>query len=688
MKRMIMFLGSLALLNSIAPVAWADDKAAQTLVCYSMTAAKKMMSTDGTKTSMVAQLGGITQPLAIILDNRGDIILVGHRNPQLPQFGLDDVVMALKTAGALNSGDCPGASIDPPSQWHDQNFYQVRYFGGTANTRVGQVFFEADLLLKKMGFGLESTGLPNVPTGWDLLVDRVKAGYQPDPWERQGGRNWFFPALVKVSVRKGAVVLHACKIAVMGVEINNNSNHNVRKKKPKKDDESPHKLFAKAMTENYDAIAQQHPVLADFKNLMILSALMKAARELPGFPNVDYWLKAYQVEHVPTPTQIPLIYRGVSGYAYGLSLSGGVTVHPVIYRAKAGDPVAIRELVLSARPSPQALTWSVAIDDEAIPTSPLDAEISKAQEKLAFAQLLAARDVQHADNSRAMAPKANRHPKKNGDNLFEIWAGLGFSYGAQLTTYPANIYLLNHHESRALNLSVVARLVRRNRFELALNLPLQFQSSTIRVPRILPGLSDAYEGYVGGLGNAAVSTRFLLSNGSSTQPTLQASLVMVTPWCHQMVEGYDEEIPQYLRRLRFGHDFWTSAGAVDMELPLSKHLQLATNFNYVHFGNGAQINDQTALEAGLRIPMAPTQTQRISGIKLSYRYIKPVRRKVESLTNGEKQFILAVDEATRHGVFPSLIGMSISGNGKEKSRNFFFSVSYGLRMPGTIRKWF
>ncbi|MGH7455989.1 MAG: hypothetical protein ACRENG_31840, partial [bacterium] len=260
------------------------------------------------------------------------------------------LIVALQTADSLEGGSAPGVSIDPEGSKRDPDWHVVRYFGGIQNTHYGRVCFEADLLLKKMAFGFEPIGLMGAPNEWDLLLDRTKSGYRQDPWVKEGGRSWFFPSLVRVAVRRGSVVLHACKMAVMradeteGAQLDRES-----------ETESIYDIFVKTISDHYDSIAQQHPVLAELRNLTALSALMKAARELPECPNLDYWRQTYRVAVDSTPQKISTLRRGVSGLGYSLALSGGVIIHPEIYRARAGDPVTIRTLVLRLRPSPEAL---------------------------------------------------------------------------------------------------------------------------------------------------------------------------------------------------------------------------------------------------------------------------------------------------------------------------------------------
>lgn len=366
----------------------ADATHSQSLACYSMNAARRMLEANEGSRPEVARLGRITRPLAVVVDNIGDLILVGERDPLAPDLRLDDLVVALRTADSLEGGGCPGASIEQKGSGSYPARLIVRYFGGIENTHYGKVCFEADLLLKRWAFGFEPTGMHALPNDWDLYLDRTKSGYRQEPWVKEGGRRFFFPAFVKVATSPSSAVLHTCKIAIKAVEI---GTEETEEGEEQKYELTVYDLFSETITQNYDKIAQEHPVLEEFRNLTALSALMKAVRQSEPRPDIDYWLKTYHLEPIETPKEIATVRRGVSGFAYGLSLSGGVIVCPIIYRARAGDPVAIRQLVLRSRPSLGALTWTISLKDSCDLTQPLLATKAKHEEALSFAQFLMAR---------------------------------------------------------------------------------------------------------------------------------------------------------------------------------------------------------------------------------------------------------------------------------------------------------
>lgn len=360
----------------------------QPLTCYSLSAARKMIEAGETKSPEVVHLGYITRPTAAVVDDNGDLILVGERDPSAPDLRLDDLVVALRTADSLEGSGCPGASIEPKGSGSYPARQVVHYFGGIKNTHYGQVCFEADLLLKRMALGFEATGIHALPNDWDLYLDRVKSGYRQEPWVKEGLRRWFFPAFVKVATCPSSAVLHAYKIAIKAVEI--------RTEDTEEEEEQRYELtvydqLSDMITKNYDKIAQEYPVLEEFRNLTALSALMKAVRQSEPRPDIDYWLRTYHVEPVETPEEISTVRRGVSGFAYSLSVSGGVIVCPIIYRARARDPIAIRQLVLRSRPSPDVLTWTISLEDSCGPTRPLLEAEAKHKEVLSFARFLMAR---------------------------------------------------------------------------------------------------------------------------------------------------------------------------------------------------------------------------------------------------------------------------------------------------------
>ena len=192
----------------------AQDAPPTQLTCISLRAAEEHLQLPLSENDPLTYLCGITYPFAGVISDEGDLILVGERRAELPLMSLDDLVVALRICDSLDTPHAPGVSIDPESHSRYVQRQFVRFVGGIEQTNFGKVCFEADLLLKLMGYGYADTGLSAVPNEWDLTLHRIKDGYRLDPFAPSWNRIWFFPSHASVSTADDCVVLHSCQLAV------------------------------------------------------------------------------------------------------------------------------------------------------------------------------------------------------------------------------------------------------------------------------------------------------------------------------------------------------------------------------------------------------------------------------------------------------------------------------------------
>ena len=100
---------TLVLLFLLLSASLAQGQELKSLTAFSMSAAQKIIehsicSEQDFRTVHIDtyQLGGITRPMAIILDReRGDWILIGERNPNNAILTLDDLAVALRAATSI-----------------------------------------------------------------------------------------------------------------------------------------------------------------------------------------------------------------------------------------------------------------------------------------------------------------------------------------------------------------------------------------------------------------------------------------------------------------------------------------------------------------------------------------------------------------------------------------------------------
>jgi hypothetical protein len=118
--------------------------------------------------------GGITKPWGLVVDSASaDWILFGERDPKGSVLTLDDWVTALRAR--IVQSKHPGVTVDSRSDPNAQ-VQDVRFFGGVENTHVGQVRFDADWLVKRIGLGLERVQVAGLVAYYDLSVAEARAG--------------------------------------------------------------------------------------------------------------------------------------------------------------------------------------------------------------------------------------------------------------------------------------------------------------------------------------------------------------------------------------------------------------------------------------------------------------------------------------------------------------------------------
>ena len=181
------------------------------------------MKTSAKNSPILYYLGVITKPWAVVLDTENnDWILVGERDPKSSVLTLDDWVVALRARFIYPDKD-PGVTIDPRpckacmksgkkegcSNYTKQD---VRFFGGIEDTHFGQVCYEADWLMKKIGLSLEKLPVKNLKSYFDLCVEQARNSYSGNT--RVYSRFWFYPIVNQVNVIGDVALLENFKMGV------------------------------------------------------------------------------------------------------------------------------------------------------------------------------------------------------------------------------------------------------------------------------------------------------------------------------------------------------------------------------------------------------------------------------------------------------------------------------------------
>jgi len=364
----------LAAVLLLGPAA-ASHVQAREYVCFSLVRAHSLLQSEVLAPPLLAELGFITRPKGIVVDaSRGDVVVVGVRDPDSPAILLDDLVVALRVA-RVEKVAYPGLSIEP-APWHaDPWEHRVIYTGKIEGTRLGLVCYEADVLLKKMCLGTVPTGSPDVISPWVL-----GACYRPARREEEGGtKTYFYPLGVAVSVVGNAAYLQADRITVQcGTQSGRPA-------------DPPLARFLLDLNEHFDEVASYHTVLEDLRNVCCLYALARGLQKVTACPDLGYWLREYRPARVPTPEWTPVIARGVRGLSSHRVSAGKIEVRAEAEYLEDGDAVALARIVLESRPAGDPLVWSFAIRGDSLTTAG-DSDEAAAIEAESRARFQAARE--------------------------------------------------------------------------------------------------------------------------------------------------------------------------------------------------------------------------------------------------------------------------------------------------------
>jgi tetratricopeptide (TPR) repeat protein len=345
-------------------------------VCFSLRSAENLLRSESEPTeeilTLVKHVGFITDPVAIVIDSENlDCILVGRRDPSIPPIWLDDLVIALRRYAEEREPEekPPGVSIEIiPGEGGTAALF-AKYFGGIEDNHFGKTCYEADYLLKRISLGLQDPGSPKLP---DPKVLRASQARESEDEPVQPRLQFFYPSVARVLVSDDAVVLDECLMAV------ETAVGDAEGRYAGEDEESPEQVFATELTKNYAEIANEYPVLAELRNLMILVGLARGLRDvdksrqeigLPGLKDgtLSFFLNEYPVSFVRTTDFDDIVEIADLGTVYSKLYLGEIRFYPVVVRNRSlerfesGDPYVFSYVVSKARPSNEALVWPVHI---------------------------------------------------------------------------------------------------------------------------------------------------------------------------------------------------------------------------------------------------------------------------------------------------------------------------------------
>ncbi len=354
----------------------ASNVETKTFVAYSMKIAQERLQAAlksgedfRVKQPDLFYLAGMTKPWAVVIDtNANDWILLGERDAKSSVLTLDDWVVALRARFVYADKD-PGVSIDPrpcdvclsvgKKGFCDHSSKQdVRFFAGIQNTHFGKVCYDADWLMKKVGFGLEGLPITNLATFYDLALAQFRLG-RAAKWD-VSSRFWFYTIAGRVNVVNDIVLLEKFQMGVFTEVLRAAIDD-----KPVADIQTfehyPSEGFSRSFTEHFDSIAECKEAIETLRGLTRLAGLAKGLVWVADRSKLGFYLTVYPVEPVTTTQEVAVLTR--ENQEAGFKVSGGVSLAAFATRLKGGDAAALRELVMMAQrqSGANALSWRFVI---------------------------------------------------------------------------------------------------------------------------------------------------------------------------------------------------------------------------------------------------------------------------------------------------------------------------------------
>lgn len=342
-------------------------------------------------------LGGLQQVTGVFVDpEHHDIVLVGPADAPVvgpsgaivgaaskrPLLQFEDLVVALRAIDGARAGGIR-CSIDPTRDGLTRldaflakqravmgnpeplfrgmeqalGLQTVTVGGVPADSRFAQVLVAADYRMKRIGMGLEPSGVKQLPSYLTLVPTGGQAAALPrfwleaeyDPIARDADElGW------RLSGRRMKCLTESDLAGKNGVERGAGRGDKAAQK------------WCDAMTAHYDELALKHPVFSELVNcvdLAVVAALIKG-RQLDARAGLDLAplldATAVPVPKYEVPETVPTVASGLKkGTTWVLSASGGVQFQPWQFAANAqaaADLAEQRTAALASRPK-TGLWW-------------------------------------------------------------------------------------------------------------------------------------------------------------------------------------------------------------------------------------------------------------------------------------------------------------------------------------------
>lgn len=359
-------------------------------VALSLKALQAQAALISTPSGAIRTLAGINEIHGFLMEQDGEVILIGSRNATVPLLHIDDLVVAVRNAYQV-SGEYQGiigCTIDPWVGQEDPWRIQHVTVFGMPNSRMAYRHVGIDYELKKISSGLMV--LDRVPSVWGMIREASPICQQGRESQIDATHRFFFypryPEAPRFKQDKNGVII----LRPVGVQLLTEREFlDQRGERTHGEKATPQaEQFAQQITDLLETnkIRNYSQLRNDFRVIEV-AKLLRFKKVAPGF--LRFLLYDYQLSEVSVPSYVGGIHREEHGEAvcenqiteshvpqgiqvsakaqisgYHLSSRGGVEAKVKLsprqfIEDEGGHLAELRRRVRSSRPDPTSLAWTI-----------------------------------------------------------------------------------------------------------------------------------------------------------------------------------------------------------------------------------------------------------------------------------------------------------------------------------------
>jgi hypothetical protein len=276
------------------------------LCCYSIRVAQQRVQeafrsglsfrVPGTELWTIAH---IVEAETLVVDEQSEDILLVGRTGSRGTLTLDDLVVALRAA---DGGQYPAAHLSLPSS-DRPGFRSVQFVGGVEDTHLGKALLEGMQALHRLALGIDQPAHDSFKSYVQLAIEAGCVGGVPavelSPCFKITATS---PAFSMERSPPQVIHLERCALEVATEPANEAKAVGT----PPSPAELAAEHFARLLTANFSQVVETNEDLARLQGLFRLFALANALKyQHKDMPCLDYFLRRYVPEKVPTPREVP-----------------------------------------------------------------------------------------------------------------------------------------------------------------------------------------------------------------------------------------------------------------------------------------------------------------------------------------------------------------------------------------------